>query len=419
MRFFPRTARRRLPAAVAAASLAIGALAVPLAHAEDLKDRQKQVQGRIAKADHDLDESSGQMRRAAARLDAAKAQYRRAREELDAVRARLDAAKVRDRAMQVALQTAIERLAGARRELDAGRAAVDEQRRQVTDTITSIYEEGAPQLIALSSLMDAQTPEDLTRQADVRDVVVGRETRAYDDLHAAEVLLQVRETEVETARDEVAVQRRVAAAHLVTMRDLTAQTRAAKQKVQEYVATRRAAYSRAMQVRRRDQAVLARLHARENKIRDRILAAARRAARSKAGYHGRAAGLLDMPVNGPVTSPFGYRVHPIYHYYSLHDGTDFGAGCGQPLHAVAGGRVLSEYYSSVWGNRLYLNLGTINGKNVTVIYNHLSRYAAGRGQSVGRGQVIGYVGTTGWSTGCHLHFTVMVNGNPVNPMPWL
>ena len=53
--------------------------------------------------------------------------------------------------------------------------------------------------------MDSQTPEDLTRQADVRDVVVGRETRAYDDLHAAEVLLQVRETEVETARDEVAV----------------------------------------------------------------------------------------------------------------------------------------------------------------------------------------------------------------------
>jgi murein DD-endopeptidase MepM/ murein hydrolase activator NlpD len=203
------------------------------------------------------------------------------------------------------------------------------------------------------------------------------------------------------------------------MRDLTAQTRAAKQKVQEYVATRRAAYSRAMQVRRRDRAVLVRLRQREDKIRDRILAAARRAARSKAGYHGRAAGLLNMPVNGPVTSPFGYRVHPIYHYYSLHDGTDFGAGCGQPLYAVAGGRVLSEYYSSVWGNRLYLNLGTINGKNVTVIYNHLSRYAAGRGQSVGRGQVIGYVGTTGWSTGCHLHFTVMVNGNPVNPMPWL
>jgi murein DD-endopeptidase MepM/ murein hydrolase activator NlpD len=419
VRLFPRTARHRLAAASAAASLAIGALAVPLAHAEDLKDRQKQVQGRIHRADHALDESSGQMRRAAARLEAAQARYQQARAELRAVQARLDAAEVRDRAMQVRLQAAVERLAEARHELDAGQAAVDAQRRQVTDTITSIYEGGAPELIALSSLMDAQSPEDLTRQAEARDVVVGRETRAYDDLHAAEVLLQVRETEVEAARDDVAVQRRAAAVHLVTMRELTAQTRAAKRKVQEYVATRRAALAAAARARRQDQAVLARLRQREDSIRDRILAAARRAARSNAGYHGRSAGLLSMPVNGPVTSPFGYRVHPIYHYYSLHDGTDFGAGCGQPLHAVAGGTVMSEYYSAVWGNRLYLNLGTINGKNVTVIYNHLSRYAAGRGESVGRGEVIGYVGTTGWSTGCHLHFTVMVNGNPVDPMPWL
>ena len=202
------------------------------------------MQGRIHRADHALDESSGQMRRAAARLEAAQARYQQARAELQAVQARLGAAAVRDRAMQVRLQAAVERLAEARHELDAGQAAVDAQRRQVTDTITSIYEGGAPELIALSSLLDAQSPEDLTRQAEARDIVVGRETRAYDDLHAAEVLLQVRETEVEAARDDVAVQRRAAAAHLVTMRELTAQTRAAKQKVQEYVATRRAALRR-------------------------------------------------------------------------------------------------------------------------------------------------------------------------------
>jgi murein DD-endopeptidase MepM/ murein hydrolase activator NlpD len=85
---------------------------------------------------------------------------------------------------------------------------------------------------------------------------------------------------------------------------------------------------------------------------------------------------------------------------------------------VANGTVMSEYYSSVWGNRLYLNLGMINGKNVTVIYNHLSGYRAHTGNHVSRGQVVGWVGTTGWSTGCHLHFTVMVNGTPVDPMNW-
>ena len=84
--------------------------------------------------------------------------------------------------------------------------------------------------------------------------------------------------------------------------------------------------------------------------------------------------------------------------------------------AVASGTVISRYWSDVDGNRLYLDLGRVNGKNMTVIYNHLTSYRAGSGQRVSRGDVIGYSGTTGWSTACHLHFTVMLNGSPVNPM---
>ena len=61
----------------------------------------------------------------------------------------------------------------------------------------------------------------------------------------------------------------------------------------------------------------------------------------------------------------------------------------------------------------------MNGKYVTVIYNHLSSYNASVGQTVKRGQVVGYAGTTGWSTACHLHFTVMVNGQTVDPMGWM
>ena len=127
------------------------------------------------------------------------------------------------------------------------------------------------------------------------------------------------------------------------------------------------------QARRHDQAQLARSKRREDRIQQLILAAIAREQRPGGGYHGPTGGLLMRPVNGPITSPFGYRIHPIYHYWGLHDGDDFGAACGQPLYAVGGGTVMSEYYSSVWGNRLYLNLGLINGKNVTVIYNHLSR----------------------------------------------
>jgi murein DD-endopeptidase MepM/ murein hydrolase activator NlpD len=132
----------------------------------------------------------------------------------------------------------------------------------------------------------------------------------------------------------------------------------------------------------------------------------------------RSSGFLNYPVEGPVTSPFGWRIHPIYGYRSLHDGTDFGAACGTPIRAAAPGRVLEEYFQTAWGNRIIIDHGVHDGVGLATISNHLSAYAVGVGDEVSRGQVVGYVGTTGWSTGCHLHFTVLANGSPVDPMTW-
>jgi murein DD-endopeptidase MepM/ murein hydrolase activator NlpD len=130
-------------------------------------------------------------------------------------------------------------------------------------------------------------------------------------------------------------------------------------------------------------------------------------------------GPLLRPVPGPVTSPFGWRMHPIYHYWGLHDGTDFATACGEPLRAVGNGRVISEYFNAAWGNRLILDLGRVRGHGVAVIYNHISAYRAHAGSYVHRGDTVAYAGTTGWSTGCHLHFTVLKNGNPVDPMKYM
>ena len=415
MRFFPRSASRRLVAASAACTLAVGALAIPLANAEDLKHKQKQVQHQIHSASHDLDESSSQLRRAAAALEHARARLSGARAHLAAVRSKLDAARIRDAEMQAKLAAAVERLENARADVLAGEHELEDQRVAVTGTITSIYEEGDPELIAFSSLLDAQSPADLTRRMEARNVIVGRETRAYDGLHAAEVLLKVRENEVEAARNEVAVQREAAAEHLVVMKHLRDEARDAKVRVRAEVVKSRAARRQASKARRHDLAQLHELRARENKIRQQILEAARNA---RGGYRGETDGFLNRPVPGVITSPYGYRMHPIYHYWGLHDGDDFSAGCGEPLWAAASGTVMAEYYSSVWGNRLYLNVGQVNGRNVTVVYNHLSGYRVGTGQHVGRGDVVGYAGTTGWSTGCHLHFTVLVNGVPKDPTNW-
>jgi len=129
-------------------------------------------------------------------------------------------------------------------------------------------------------------------------------------------------------------------------------------------------------------------------------------------------GFLNYPVQGPVTSPFGWRIHPIFGYRSLHDGVDFGAACGTPIRAAASGRVLEEYFQTAWGNRIIIDHGFHHGVGLATISNHLSRYAVPTGAYVKRGQIVGYVGTTGWSTGCHLHYTVLQNGVPVNPQRW-
>ncbi|WP_121254836.1 M23 family metallopeptidase [Nocardioides ferulae] len=416
MRLFPRTARQRAVASFATGAVLLGALASPQANAQDdLKQEQKQVERDLHEAAEELEHSSDRFRRATARFEAARASLAEAQGELDAVRARLDEARARDEQMQVKLEEAVQRLAEAREELASGQAALADQREVVADTVTDIYQQGDPELLAFASLLNAETPADLTHRMQAQDVIVGRETRAYDDLHAAEVLLQVNEDEVEDARDEVAVQRREAAEHLETMRALTIEARSAKQRVREMVVDRRDARAAAAKARQRDQAVLARLKEREQRIKERILRQSRNAA---GGYRGATNGLLMRPVDGYVTSPFGYRTHPIYGYYGLHDGTDFGAGCGAPMYAVADGTVMSRYYSSVYGNRLYLNVGQVNGKNLTVVYNHASGYQVGVGQRVRRGQLIGYMGDTGWSTGCHLHFSALQDGNPVNPLPF-
>jgi murein DD-endopeptidase MepM/ murein hydrolase activator NlpD len=418
VRPFPRTARRRLAAATAACTLALGALAVPLANADpkDLKDKKNEAEQQVEHAEHALEESSGRLQRTQAALARAIDDLAAARGEYQAARVRLHDAQERDREMQERLELAEQRLTDAQADLAEGRAELASQRLELTDTVTDIYEQGDPQLLAFATLLKSQNTADLTRQAELNNVIVGREAMAYDDLHAAEVLLQVRENEVAAALDDVEVQREEAAAHLVTMERLTTDTREAKNAVATLVETKRGARTDAIAARKADRRALREAERRERHIKQLILAAARRAKKS---YNGSTNGLFVRPVPGYVTSPFGYREHPIYHYWGLHDGTDFGVSCGDPMRAIASGTVIARYWSDVYGNRLYLNLGQINGKNVTAVYNHASSYAVGVGARVGQGDVVGNVGSTGWSTGCHLHFTILVNGNAVDPMNWL
>ena len=318
--------------------------------------------------------------------------------------------------MQDKLDAAEARLEQAQADLDTGQTAVTDQRDNLSDTVVDIYQGENSDLVAVSSFLNSQTTEQLTRQEELQNVMVGREAQAYDSLRAAEVLLQVREDQVSEAKDAVAVQREAAAEHLVEMNKLSAEARDARAHYWDVVHTTREAKQAAAAAKRKDAAALARLKRQEQQIKERIM---RAAARARGGYHGTSGGFLTPPVQGPVTSPFGYRMHPIYHYWGLHDGTDFGVSCGEGMVAAADGTVLQKYYSSVYGNRLYVGLGRVNGHYLTAVYNHATGYRVGVGDHVSRGEVVGYVGSTGWSTGCHLHFTILQDGKAVDPMNYL
>lgn len=133
-----------------------------------------------------------------------------------------------------------------------------------------------------------------------------------------------------------------------------------------------------------------------------------------AGRHG-----FSRPVAGAVTSPFGHRFHPVRHVWKLHDGTDFGVACGTPIRAPYAGRVTRAYHDPAYGRRLLLDHGRVDGLQVVTAMNHATRYVVGVGDQVSHGQILGYVGSTGLSTGCHLHLMVWLDGRLVNPESWL
>ncbi|AKM08279.1 M23 family metallopeptidase [Pelagerythrobacter marensis] len=120
---------------------------------------------------------------------------------------------------------------------------------------------------------------------------------------------------------------------------------------------------------------------------------------------------LVAPVPGPISSRFGMRRHPILGYRRMHSGMDFRAGYGTPIVAVADARVTSAGRAGGCGNAVRLD----HGGGLATRYCHMSRMAVRSGQSVRRGQVIGYVGSTGLSTGPHLHYEMYRNGRAVNP----
>lgn len=125
------------------------------------------------------------------------------------------------------------------------------------------------------------------------------------------------------------------------------------------------------------------------------------------------------PVGGPVTSPYGWRVHPIFKRKIYHSGVDLGMPMNSPVKAANSGKVIFVGWYGGYGKVVIIDHGRINGVPTTTLYAHLNSYRVGVGAKVAKGQVIANVGTTGYSTGPHLHFEVRQNGQPTNPFNFI
>ncbi len=314
VRSFPRKNRRRSIAALALSGLLLTAVAVPLAHAENLKSKKHKVEKTIKQTHDHLDESSKRLQAATAALLQSQRDLATARVYLAKTVAELTAARILDQQMQVKLDAAKARLGRARLALVQGREQAADQNLLLRRIVVSNYQQGNPSLMGLSSVLTSQDPAQLTGQMKAVETVMDKESVILDRLEATKVLLTVKQRDVNAAKIEVAAQRRAAAENLVRKQSLESQAQQAEAEVAEMVSLRAQARSAAMQAKRFDLKQLAKLQAE----RDRIERLIREQASHGSGYTGPVTGngFLAWPAPGRVTSPYGWRTHPIYGYRS-------------------------------------------------------------------------------------------------------
>ena len=145
------------------------------------------------------------------------------------------------------------------------------------------------------------------------------------------------------------------------------------------------------------------------------VAQAQAKANSRSNILIRGSGILAFPSNARTSSAFGWRIHPILGYRRFHSGLDFAASYGSKIRAADSGNVIFAGWYGGYGRTVIID----HGQDKTTLYAHASELYVSEGQSVERGQAIASVGSTGLSTGPHLHFEVRRNGTPVNPADYL
>ncbi|RRD51093.1 M23 family metallopeptidase [Arachnia propionica] len=426
------------------------------AAADELDDRRDQLDKEIQAQNQAVEGASSEVTKAVQAFEAAKKDLATAEQELATAEEERKAAEELDTQRAKELEAAEVRLEKAIADVDFAKASYDVVDRRTSEEVNVIAQQNGG-LMQLSLFVGDVSAADLNQRAQLSDTLFSSSAIELDELTERRFRMESAQQEAEDAEKAAEEARQAAAEQLkvTEQKKQEAETKkaAVAKKVEERDAASKAAEEQLAAEKQRQSELAAESSDLDRRIQERIAEQKRleqeRIAREKAEAERRAEAERNKatnsrptdsggssngggggsgstsyssgsgfirPVSGSLSSPYGMRLHPVLGYWKLHDGTDFAAPCGAELRAPADGTVVEKYFNAGYGNRLMIDHGKVNGDYVTTGYNHATHYVVSVGQHVSKGQVVGYVGSTGYSTGCHLHLMVWENGNRVDPM---
>jgi len=400
--FFPCQKPSRFTRGLLAVPLLLSLLITPaIANSTDIDKK-------VAEASDALNQASRAVIAAAASLADAQA-------KLPAARQILATASALETQATATYATASTELAAAKvafteiqAKVTSKEAEISQLQIKVDQFARSVYQQGPTSQWEI--ILESESPSDLTVRLQSIKAVSSSTAASLDELVIAKDQLAIDAAAAETVRLEMQRIADIAAQALIDAEAAADRAAAAKAEVDRLVNQESAALKVAEDDKKRVQAEYNELRAEQI----RIAALAKRAG-TQGPVDPQATGPLSWPLSGYAAGGgVGWRVHPVYKYRSCHTGVDSGAPGGTPIRAAASGVVLSTSVSRAYGNLTLID----HGGGVVTMYAHQSRFGVSPGQAVANQEVIGYVGTTGFSTGNHLHFEVHLNGVPYNPMGW-
>lgn len=461
-----------------ASTLAIS-LGVAPALADDLNDQRDRVNSQLSASEQHLTESSAALNNAAAALADSQSQLDAARSQLAQTKADLAAANQLDQEMATKLAAAQDELEKAKAAVEEGQRNVDAKQAEVGTVVRTSYQQKTD-LMSVGMFVSGESAGSMNNRVQWSTTMFDSTQAEMDRLKELQARLDAAKEHQASLERQAAADRQAAAQNLQRSKNLQAAAQqqeanvaalvqknqdaqvAAEQQVQsdeqqvsglqaerasveqriaDRIAAQRAEAARQAEAdRRAREAAAAKARsdaAAKQRANQRAAAASRPAAKavakaapaaapapaaaaprnvtasSSSAHHG-----FVYPSSAAITSAYGMRLHPVLKYWKLHDGTDFGAACGSPIVAAYDGVVSEKYYNGGYGNRLMIDHGRVDGRYVTTGYNHAISYNVSKGQRVKKGQVIGRVGSTGYSTGCHMHLMLWLDGGLSNPMSW-